>query len=243
VRVVLAHTRSSVLELLRYPSFSVPTLAFPALFFLLFVSFRADEQDAGRLVASFAGFGVLSVALFHFGVGIAGERTSPWERYLRTLPLPPPARFASRTLVAVALALPAAGAVCVVASLTTPVHLEAHEWLALAGALLAGAVPLALLGIALGYWLTPRGALPLANALFLLLAYCGGLWAPPHELPRAVELISPLLPTRQFGELLWAAAEGRGPPAGALAGLAVYALVFALVGLAGYRRDEGARFT
>ena len=243
MRLVLAHTRASVLELVRYPSFSVPTLAFPALFFLLFVSFRADEQEAGRFVASFAGFGVLGVALFHFGVGIAVERTSPWERYLRTLPLPPWSRFASRTLIAVALALPASGAVCVLAALTTPVRLEALEWVALAGSLLAGAVPLALLGIALGYWLTPRGALPLANALFLLLSYGGGLWAPPHDLPRAVEVVSPLLPTRQFGELLWAAVEGRAPPLGSLIGLAAYSVLFAAVGLAGYRRDEGARFT
>ncbi len=86
MRLVLLHARAATLELLRYPAFSVPTLAFPALFFLLFVSPRNDA-DPTLLLASFAGFAVLAVAFFQFGVGIATERESPWERFLRTLPL------------------------------------------------------------------------------------------------------------------------------------------------------------
>jgi len=70
VKLVLLHARASTLELLRYPAFSVPTLAFPALFFLLFVSPRT-EADPTLLLASFAGFAVLAVAFFQFGVGIA----------------------------------------------------------------------------------------------------------------------------------------------------------------------------
>ena len=72
-----------------------------------------------------------------------------------------------------------------------------------------GALPFALLGIALGYWASPRGALPVANILYLVLAFAGGLWTTPAHLPGAVASVSPLVPTRQFGNVLWGAAEGR----------------------------------
>ena len=86
------------------PAFSVPTLGFPALFFLLFVAPRSDA-DPNLLLASFAGFALLAVAFFQFGVGIASERESPWERFVRTLPLRPGIRFAARSLSAVLFGL------------------------------------------------------------------------------------------------------------------------------------------
>src|SRR4029453_14725769 len=101
VRLVLLHARAATLELLRYPTFSVPTLAFPALFFLLFVAPRSEaETDPVLLLASFAGFAVLGVSFFQFGVGIAAERESPWERFVRTLPVRVRVRFAARVLSA-----------------------------------------------------------------------------------------------------------------------------------------------
>ena len=60
MKLVLVHARAATLELLRYPAFSVPTLAFPALFFLLFVASR-DDRDATLLLASFAGFRISEV--------------------------------------------------------------------------------------------------------------------------------------------------------------------------------------
>ena len=86
MRLVLLHTRAATVELFRYPAFSVPTLAFPALFFLLFVAPRSDAHP-DLLLASFAGFAVLAIAFFQFGAGIAAERESAWERFVRTLPL------------------------------------------------------------------------------------------------------------------------------------------------------------
>jgi ABC-2 type transport system permease protein len=112
----------------------------------------------------------------------------------------------------------------------------------LATVLLAGSIPFALLGIAIGYWLSPRGALPAANLLFLSLAYAGGLLAGAQNLPNAIAEVSEALPTRLWGGLL-GAAVGFGPwrPADAF-GLAAYAVVFAAVAGWGYRRDEGERF-
>jgi ABC-2 type transport system permease protein len=238
---VLIHARASTLELLRYPTFSVPTLAFPALFFLLLVAPRADA-DPDLLLASFAGFAVLAVAFFQFGVGIATERESPWERFLRTLPLRAGIRLAARSLSAILFGLVSAGLVAVVAVATTDAHLTASSWAAVGAGLVLGGIPFVLLGIAVGYWLSPRGALPAANILYLVLSFLGGLWTTPEHLPSSLAEISPFVPTRQFGNVLWGAVEGHlwRPRDWLLLG--AWTVAFAILATWGYRRDEGRRY-
>jgi ABC-2 type transport system permease protein len=241
MRLVLLHTRAATLELFRYPAFSVPTLVFPALFFLLFVAPRSDA-DPNLLLASFAGFAVLAVAFFQFGVGIAAERESAWERFVRTLPLHARVRFAARVVSAALFGLGSAALVVVVALATTDASLPAARWAALAGALALGGVPFALFGIALGYWASARSALPIANILYLVLSFVGALWTTPEHLPASLARLSPLVPTRQFGNVLWGAAQGHlWRPRDWLL-LLVWAGAFAALAAWGYRRDEGRRY-
>ena len=208
MKLVVVHARAMTMELFRYPAFSVPTLGFPALFFLLFVSSRHD-RNATLLLASFAGFAFLTVALFQFGVGVAAERETPWEQFLRTLPVRARVRFAARLLSGTLFGLASAALVAVTAVATTDAHLASSGWAALAATLVVGAVPFGLLGIAVGYWASPRGAPAVANILYLLLAFAGGLWMTPARLPGAVAAVSPFVPTRQFGDVLREAAVGR----------------------------------
>ena len=241
MRLTLVHARAMTLELLRYPAFSVPTLAFPALFFLLFVASRGD-RNATLLLASFAGFAFLAVAFFQFGVGIAAERETPWERFLRTLPVRTGVRFAARLVSGTLFGLASAGVVALTGVATTDAYLSPVRWVGLVVALAIGAVPFALLGVALGYWASPRGALPVANILYLVLAFAGGLWTTPAHLPSAVASVSPFVPTRQFGDVLWGAAEGRlWLPRDWLLLLA-WGVAFALLAGWGYARDEGRRY-
>jgi ABC-2 type transport system permease protein len=234
------HTRAATLELLRYPSFSVPTMLFPTVLFLAWGA--RTGMPANLAMASYAAFAVLGVAFFQFGVGIAAERASPWQLFVRTLPVSPAVRFTARIASALAFALGSATLLVVVAVATTAVGIGAVAWAVFAGTLLLGAVPFALLGIALGYWMSPRGALPAANILFLGLAYLGGLLGGAEDLPEALLGLSEVLPTRLWGELL-AASVGLGSwrPANAL-WLGAYAFGFALLAAWGYRRDEGERF-
>jgi ABC-2 type transport system permease protein len=241
VRFALLHARTMTLELVRYPSFLVPTLLFPALFFLFFAS--SARGDAARLaLCSFAAFAVLGVAFFQFGVGIAGERASPWEAYLRTLPAPPHARIVARLLSA---AVFAAGAVAVLvgcALATTRTSLSAVRWLELCAVLALTLVAFGLLGIALGYWASPRGALPIANLLYLGLAYAGGLWVRPERLPEPVRALSGILPTGRLQHVLAGVAVGSPWSPRDWIQLAAYTLAFAAAAVWGFRRDQGQRF-
>jgi ABC-2 type transport system permease protein len=241
VKLALLHARAMTLELLRYPAYLVPTLVFPAAFFLFFVAPRS-RADTDVLMATFAGFAAIGVAFFQFGVGIAVERSSPWETYLRTLPVGVGTRLAARVASASLFAAAAAAVLVAVALLSTDASLAPLRWCELAVTLLAGSIPFALLGIALGYWAPPRGALPIANLLYLGLAYAGGLWIRPQNLPAAVAGVSPYLPTRSLSDELAAAVDGQPFEPAAGARLAAFSLLFAALAVWGYRRDEGRRF-
>jgi ABC-2 type transport system permease protein len=241
VRLALGHARAMTLELVRYPAYVVPTLVLPSVFFLIFAAPGAHDDATSRM-ATFAGFAAIGVAFFQFGVGIAAERASPWEIYLRTLPIGPSVRLGARLLSAALFASAAAGTLVVVAVSLTGAMLPPLRWLGLATALVAGTVPFALLGIALGYWAPERGALPIANLLYLGLAYAGALWMPATDLPKPVAVVSPFLPTRALSDALVAVAGGTPIRWSSPLALAGFAALFALLALAGYRRDQGRRF-
>lgn len=241
MKVLCAHVRATTLELVRMPAYSLSTLAFPSLLFLLFAAPRAGG-DAAALMAGFAAMAVIGVAFFQFGVGIAVERSVPWEAYVRSLPVGAGTRMAARVISGSAFAVAAAAGVAVTALASTGVSLAPGRWLAVAAALAAGAIPFGLLGVALGYWAPPRAALPLANLLLLPLVYAGGLWTAGRHLPDALDGVSGALPTRRWGELVWAATGASAWSPLDVLFLAAYAAAFGALALWGYRRDEGERF-
>ena len=173
--LVVAYSRLAVVELVRLPAFVAPTLAFPPLLFLFFGAPRAKGADAAWAIsASFAAFAVLGVLLFQFGVGIADERDSPWERYVRTLRAPPWVRFAGRITAALVFSVASLAPLAVVAAMTTDVSPSLGAFGSVLVAVLVGSVPFGLFGIAMGYWVHPKGALAVTNLIYLPLAYLGG---------------------------------------------------------------------
>jgi ABC-2 type transport system permease protein len=243
MRIALVHAQLETRMLARYPSFVVPTLFFPSLFFLIFVVPAADRIDqANELLASFVGFAFLGVAFFQFGVGMAIELASPWDLYLRTLPLSLRSRLAGRTLSALVFAAASGALVIAVALVLTNASLTPRQWLELGAALLGGSIPFALLGISIGYLVSPKGALPVANVLFLALGYLGGLWTGAERLPAVAGEVSPLLPTRQWLDTLTAAVTTAPPPLAQWLALAGWTVAFALLAAVAYRRDEGVRY-
>jgi len=241
LKLVLAHARTQIVELVRFPGFSVATLGFPALMFVLFGLPRAGAEPE-LLLASYAAFGVLGVGFFQFGVSGAIERGTPWQAWLRTLPAPPVVRIAARALAALAFAVVSAAVVVAVALATTSASLTALEWLRLVLALLAGSLPFVVLGLAIAYWASPKSALPAANLLYMLLAYAGGLWTGPGDLPRTIRALSPYTPTRQWGDVLWAAVAGAPWRTSHWLLLAAYAAGFGALATIGFARDELQRF-
>lgn len=243
-KLIMLHFRIGTTELLRTPSYVVFTMAFPTLFYAFFGLPNASQPATSRLMmASFAAYAVIGIALFQFGVSIAQERASSWEAFQRMLPVSSGVRLAARVMSALVFAAAAAGLVILVAVLFGKPGLSMGMLFSLVGGLLVGVIPFALLGIALGYFSSEKAAVPLANLIYLPLAFVGGLWIPPQFLPKAVAAISPYVPTRSFGDIVWASVSARLWPPQALAALAAYAAIFAMLALWGYRRDEGRRYS
>jgi len=237
VSLALAHARTQLVELVRFPGFTMGTLAFPGVVFVLFGLPRAGRHPE-MLLASYCAFAVLGVGFFQFGVSGAIERGSPWQAWLRTLPTPPAARITARVLTALVFTIASIAVVVVLALTTTRAHLTPSEWARLALALLAGSVPFVVLGLTIAYWTSPKTALPVANILYMFLAYAGGLWTGPTDLPRVVREISPYTPARQWGDILWSAVTGDAWHASHWLVLAAYSLAFGALAAWGFARDE-----
>ena len=241
--LALAHVRLRLLALLRTPAYVVGTLALPSVILVfLGVGLGNTTAAANTIMASFTVFAVMGIAFFQFGVGIAESRVSPWSTFERTLPASSLVRFAGSVVPAVLFAAVAAGLVMGVAHLVMPVRIGIEAGLRLTLVLLAGSAPLALLGIAIGYWVPPRAALPVANLVYLGFAFGGGLFLPPRLFPAALEAVSQCLVTRHVVELAWAAVGDGRWRADSWLWLAVYLVAGFLLAAWGYRRDEGERF-
>jgi len=235
------YTRAQTLELLRYPSFSVPTMIMPAVVFAV-IGARRIHAPANLVLVSYVAFAILGVAFFQFGVGVAAERASPWHSYLRTLSAPTLTRFSGRVFSGLFFGLASGAVVAVLAVVTTDVHLSAIHWGEITGVLVLGAIPFALLGIAIGYWMTPKGALPAANLLYFAFAYLGGLLGASVTGTGLTGTIQRYIPTHAWLSLLATAAGEHRFSVSDLAALVAFTVFCGLLASVGYCRDEGQRF-
>lgn len=243
MRLTALHYRAHMLELLRMPSFAVSTLLLPSLLFLFFgASTATTPERAGFFAASWGIFGVLGVAFFQFGVGIAQGREKPWDAYLRTLPTGSAPRIAAQVLTALSFAAASVAPVFLLAVVINGLSIGFTDLARTLVALTVGAVPFALLGIAIGFSVGARASVPIAHLAYFPLAFLGGLWMPPDSLPGTMQAISLLTPTRHYGEITWAAVAGQPWPVTSWLWLLGYGMLFALLAARAYRRDAGQRF-
>lgn len=231
---------SVMVPLLRTPAYWVPLVVFPSLLYSFF-GLPASQQGseiANILLASWSAFAVIGIGFFQFGVSISQARESKWEDYARTLPAGAAPRFVAQVVTAILFLAFALALLWTVAALAAPVSLRLEQYLRLLWVLLLGVIPFVMIGAALGYSIPARGAVPIANLLYLPLSYFGGLWLPPQMLPDIVAQISPFTPTRQLGELAWAAVLDTPMPLDSVQGLAAYTAGAAVIALTMWRRDE-----
>ncbi len=154
--------------MLRTPSFALPSLLFPCLFYVLFgVLLNTSDGDAARyLLATYGVFGVMGVGLFAFGVTVAMEREQGFLIYKRALPMPPGAYLFAKMAMAMLFA--------VIISL-----------------LLA---TLAAVGLYVGTLVGGQGAPAVVNLLYLPIAFLSRLWLPLKLLPAWIAKLAPVWP-------------------------------------------------
>jgi ABC-2 type transport system permease protein len=211
------------------------------MFYLLFGLTLRDGGGGTKaseyLLASYAVFGVVTAALFAFGVGVATERASGWMLLKQAAPLPASAYLTAKVVTCM---LFGAVIVLLLAALGVTVggvRFGAAQWLGLFAAVMFGCVPFCLFGLALGYVFPPTGAPGLVNLINLPLAFAGGLWLPHEMLPATLRAIAPVVPQHHLGRLaLGTVGLVPDPLAPHIGALALFTLIGALAATAAYRR-------
>jgi ABC-2 type transport system permease protein len=245
-RIYALETKSEFLKMLRLPMYAIPTLAFPTLFYLVFgVAMNRGSFDAASyMMATYGAFGVINAALFGIGDGIDMERAQGWLLLKRATPMPPLAYLAGKLAMAVLFGFLVVSLLSVLGYTLGGVRMPAGQWLTLIGVLVAGAVPFAAAGLAVGCWAGPNSAPAVINLVSMPAALLSGLWLPIQFLPKALQKIAPLLPPYHLGQLaLKVLGKGQGGPAWQnVAVLAGFTVICLFLARAGWRRDEGRTF-
>ena len=217
-------------------------VALPIGLYLLFTGlFGAHGQRAQglpqptELMVAMIAYGAMWAVFSATGPRIAHERAIGWDRQLRATPLSPAAALSGKLLTALAAALPAMALVALTAVLSHHVQLSAAQWLAILTTMWAGVLPLALLGLAIGYLTADDIAFPITMALYFALGALGGLWIPLSVMPLAMVQIGQALPSNSVAQLGWRIAGGQASVPRAVLVLTAWTLGSGLIALLAYR--------
>jgi ABC-2 type transport system permease protein len=245
VRLYALETHAELLSLLRQPGFTLPALLFPTFFYVVFGVLLSNAKYAGLrglptyLLATYSAFGLMNVGLHALGIGVALDRGFGWLTVKRASPMPPAAYFVAKLVTSL---LFGAGTFVLLALLGVTlggVRLPLGQWLALGGLLLAGSLPFAAMGVAVGYLVQPRSVGGLINMIQLPWALASGLWIPIEALPSWWQHAAVVLPPYHYAQLVLSAiGAGHGTPIVHAAVLAGFLVVCLVVARWGYWRAE-----
>ena len=237
--------RMEFLKLLRMPTFAIPVLLFPILFFAMFGMRQVHDalagMDGGRyMLVAYGCYTVMSVAMFSFSVSVAVERSLGWHRLLRASPMPAATYFVGKSVVTAAFGLVSVAVLFAFCHFAGAIPLPPGLVLDVLACLAIGLIPFSFFGLLLGYVLGPNSVVGIANALFLSLAFASGIFVPFPALPEWVRLVAPYLPSYHLLRMGWNLAAGEPWSAQGLhlSWLAGYALVFFTLARLAYRRGS-----
>ena len=241
--------RAEFMKLWRVPMFSISTLLFPVMFFVLFGVPEAKETlpdgtNVGRyILASMSAYGLLGVTFFSFGVGVASERSQGWIKLMKATPMPAWVYFVAKLAMALLFALLSCALMFLVAIVAARVRMPLTQWMTLVGSLVFGLLPFAAMGFTLGYWAGPTSAMPIAQFGYIFLSFASGLLVPLERMPGFVQQVAPYLPTYHYAHLAWrAVGADDGHLMQHVAWLLGTAFVFGILAVWGYRRDQGKQY-
>jgi ABC-2 type transport system permease protein len=205
LRCYALEVKHEFLRMLRSPSFAMPTLIFPPMFYLLFAvvfgNRGGDFHASVYLLATYGVFGVMSPGLFGFGVTVAMDRERGWLVYKRALPMPPGAYLAAKLAMAMLFASIIFMILGVLATTLGGVRLPVTSWLTLYLVEVFGVLPFCAIGLFIGSLVAGSGAPAVANLIYLPMSFLSGLWMPLSVLPPLVAKIAPLWPAYHLGRL------------------------------------------
>jgi ABC-2 type transport system permease protein len=207
LRIFFKETKYEFFKLMRTRSFSLATIGFPVMFYLLFgVANRSatagNVHIAKYMLGSYACFGLIGASLFGIGVGMASELAAGWLELKRASPMPVAAYLFAKCASAVAFGLVIVSILTVIATTLGGVSLSSNELFKMLGITIVGSVTFASMGLLLAL-LVPANAAPgIVNLIYLPMSFLSGLWVPIRFMPHWLQSFAPALPTYHLSQLM-----------------------------------------
>ena len=205
LRIYFLEARYELLRVLRNPSFAVPALAFPLVFYVLFAIVLPGQwggfEKATYMLATYGVFGVIGPALFGFGVGLAMERQQGWLELKRVSPMPTAAYFFAKIAMSVVFALTVVLLLSTAAIGFGGVHISLSTWLRLVAVLLLGTLPFCALGLLIGTLVKGQAAVAVVNLVYLPMSILSGLWMPLFVFPNVMQKLAVLWPSWHLAQM------------------------------------------
>ncbi|MGW2380290.1 ABC transporter permease [Streptomyces sp. NPDC001658] len=230
---------------LRNRKFLFFSVIYPSVLFLLIAGSADSTQKVDGtgltlptyMMVSMASFGALTAVLMGNSERIAKERETGWVRQLRLTTLPGRGYVLAKTASAAVVSLPSIVVVFVIAATVKDVRLDAWQWLALTGAIWAGSLVFAALGVAIGYLASGDAVRPITMITYFGLSILGGLWMPTTTFPTWLQDIAKWVPTHAYAALGQAIEQSQAPHAKDIAVLVFFFVLFTGGAAWLYRKD------
>ncbi|MGH3301233.1 MAG: ABC transporter permease [Streptosporangiaceae bacterium] len=173
------HLRYEILRTLRNPLLYGITLGLPL---VLFYGVASGQRNATHDGTSFPLYFMTAMAVYGAmfavtapGARTARDRTTGWTRQMMITPLRARTEVTAKVLTMYVIALLSL-VLLFLAGASLGVRLTGTQWLELAGLLLVGVAPLAVLSLILGYLLPGDALTPAVGGVVILLALFGGVY-------------------------------------------------------------------
>jgi ABC-2 type transport system permease protein len=238
---IRAQARIEMLLTVRRGESLLVTLVIPIGILVFFSSVDAVnttyKEPVDFLVPGVLALAVMSSAMVSLGIATGYERRYGVLKRLGSTPLSRGGLLTAKTLNVLALEV-----VQTIVIVITGIALGWHATGGLVAAvalLLVGTIAFAGIGMLMAGTLRAEANLALANGLFLVLLFLGGMAYPLAKLPDAVEAVAKLLPAAALSETVRAVlSPGRAFPVGELVVLLVWAVAAPLAAARWFRWEE-----
>jgi ABC-2 type transport system permease protein len=200
-------TKYEFLKLMRTKSFSLSTIGFPVMFYILFgianrSAYAGNVHLAKYMLGGYACFGLIGAALFGIGVGLAGELAAGWLELKRASPMPAPAYLFAKCASAIAFGLIIVSILTAIATAFGGVSLTSTELIKMLGMTIVGSISFASMGLLLALLVPANAAPAIINLIYLPMSFLSGLWVPLRFMPHWLQGVAPALPTYHLSQLM-----------------------------------------
>jgi ABC-2 type transport system permease protein len=239
-RAITAQTRVEMLLTVRRGESLLVTLVIPLGILVFFTKVDAVNTTLSHpvdfLVPGVLALAVMSSAMVSLGIATGYERRYGVLKRLGSTPLSRAGLLSAKTLNVLALEVIQAAAI-----LVTGIALgwePSGGLVAAVGLLLLGTIAFAGIGMLLAGTLRAEANLAIANGLFLVLLFLGGMAYPLAKLPVALETFAKALPAAALSETVRAVLDGSSFPIGEFIVLLAWAIAAPLAAAHWFRWEE-----